>query len=133
MIADVTAGYLGDVPPDDAILDKIDEVEVILARRLGDLTAWASTDLRARSLRTVVKRAVRRSLANPLNARSVTESIGPSALSYTLDPKSSSGNPWLTDDDWALLGVGVRKPGTIRLGSAARRPAGPDYFHTERM
>jgi hypothetical protein len=132
LISDVTTGYLGDVPPDDYLTSKIDEVELILARRLGDLQVWADSDLRARALRVVVARAVRRALSNPMNARSVTEAIGPMSRSYTLDlpgsGKSAGGAVTVTDDDWALLGVGVRKPGTIKLGSSARRPAGPDYW-----
>lgn len=128
-VSDITFGFVGDVPDAEVILDKIDEVELILRRRLGDLDVWASTDLRADALRTVVKRAVRRVLANPMGARSVTESIGPMSSSYTLDPRAASGTLWITNDDWALLGVGQRKPGTIRLASDVRRPAGPDYFH----
>jgi phage pi2 protein 07 len=132
LITDVTAGYVGDIPPDEVILDKIEEVELIITRRLGDLTVWADTDVRARALRTVVKRAVRRVLSNPMGARSVTEGMGPFSHSYTLDPRASSGTLWVTTDDWLLLGVGQRKPGTIKVGSAARAgtrgPAGPDYF-----
>jgi hypothetical protein len=30
LISDVTTGYLGDVPPDDYLTSKIDEVELIL-------------------------------------------------------------------------------------------------------
>jgi sporulation-control protein spo0M len=60
LISDVTTGYLGDVPPDEYLTSKIDEVELILARRLGDLQVWADSDLRARALRVVVARAVRR-------------------------------------------------------------------------
>lgn len=125
----VTSGFVGDVPDLEVVLDKIDEVELILARRLGDLEVWANTELRVRALRTVVKRAVRRVLANPLGARSVTEAIGPMSHSYTLDPRAASGTLWVTADDWALLGVGQRRPGSIRLVSGVRRPAGPDYFH----
>jgi hypothetical protein len=128
LISDVTTGYLGDVPPDDYLTSKIDEVELILARRLGDLQVWADSDLRARALRVVVARAVRRALSNPMNARSVTEAIGPMSHSYTLGPEAGSGGITVTAEDWALLGVGVRKPGTIKLGSSARRPAGPDYW-----
>jgi hypothetical protein len=129
LISDVTTGYLGDVPPDDYLTSKIDEVELILARRLGDLQVWADSDLRARALRVVVARAVRRALSNPMNARSVTEAIGPMSRSYTLEGGASAGAVAVTPDDWALLGVGVRKPGTIKLGSSARRhPSGPDYW-----
>lgn len=129
LISDVTTGYLGDVPPDEYLTSKIDEVELILARRLGDLQVWAATDLRARALRVVVARAVRRSLSNPLNARSVTEAIGPMSRSYTLEGGAAAGAVAVTAEDWALLGVGQRRPGTIKLGSSARRhPAGPDYW-----
>jgi hypothetical protein len=123
---EVTFGYVGDVPDVEVILDKIREVELILARRLGDLTVWAGDDpLRGEAVRTVVKRAVRRVLSNPMGARSVTEGMGPFSHSYTLDPRASSGTLWVTTDDWQLLGVGQRKPGTIRLGSAVRAAGRP--------
>lgn len=117
-ITDVTDGYEGTVPDDQLgwLSEQITEAELVLEVRLGDLAVWADTDLRRRALRAVVRRVVRRVLRNPAGYRS--ESDGD--VSYTLDPRVASGAVWVTDEDWALLGVGGRRVGTILLGSPVR-------------
>lgn len=128
-VDDITTGYEGTVTETQIpwVQELIEEAELVLESRLGNLAAWAGTDLRSRSLALVVKRMVRRVLRNPAGERSDTESIGPYSQSSTLDPRVSAGSIWATDDDWALLGVSSRKVGTIKVGSAYRC-TGPRYF-----
>lgn len=123
-ISDVTDGFEGPVDlatQSQWLQDQIDEAELVLEARLGDLATWANTDLRRRLVVRVVVRMVRRVLRNPVGARSDAETIGPMSHSQTFDPRVSSGSIWATNDDWSLLGVGASRVGTIKLGSAYRR------------
>lgn len=99
-----------------SVLDQLQEAETVLAARLGDLTVWASTPQRQAALRVVLKRMVRRVLRNP---DGYTQESG-EAYSYSLNPRVASGSIWVTDDDWALLGVGGSKPKTIPVGLPCR-------------
>lgn len=120
----VLTGFDGTIDQNDPaqlqrVEDTIVEAELVLERRLGDLTAWAAGDptgLRERALRQVVKRVVRRVLRNPDGMTSETEGD----YSYRLDPRVASGSVWVTDDDWTLLGVAPRRVRSIRLVTGAR-------------
>lgn len=121
----VLQGYEWPFDPEDPtrglpwLQDQIDEAELILERRLGDLAAWADADatgLRARAVQRVVTRMVRRVMRNPEGMTSETEGD----YSYRLDPRVASGSVWVTDDDWVLLGVAPRRAGSIRLATGAR-------------
>lgn len=116
---DVLAGFEQQVSTEQypLIQDKIEEAELILEGRLGDLDAWTSTDFRQRAIQRVVVRVVQRVLRNPVGARTESETMGPWSSSFTIDPRVASGTVWVTDDDWALLGVGdpASQVGTIRV------------------
>ena len=122
-VHDVTDGFEGVVDDSQTawLQDLVDEAELVLEARLGDLNVWADTDLRRRLVVQVVKRMARRVMRNPVGARSDSETIGPMSHSQTFDPRVSSGSIWATNDDWALLGVGSSRVGTIKLGSPYRR------------
>lgn len=103
------------------LADQIEEAELVIEARIGDLATWVAADptgLRARTLRRVVIRVVRRVLRNPEGYKAEADGD----YSYQLDPRVASGSTWVTDDDWALLGVGARRVGTIRLATGARGP-----------
>lgn len=116
-VEQVLTGYHGSVDDHDWVQDQIDETEDELSAKLGDLTAWAAADAdRLRKLQRVTKRVVRRSLRNPDGLK--TEQSGDYA--YSRDPLVASGNVWISDADWRLLGVGSRRAGTIWLKTDCR-------------
>jgi hypothetical protein len=121
----VLNGYEGTFDAEDAdqmawLVDQITEAELLIERRVGDLTTWAagdSTGLRGRALEQVIKRVVRRVLRNPEGYKAETDGD----YSYQLDPRVASGSIWVTDEDWGLLGLGSRIR-SIRLATGARCP-----------
>ncbi len=112
-----------ELPDDDILQVRIDEAELALRLRIGDLATWVAagdTELRAEQVKTVVRRVAQRAVRNPQGLKS--EQSGD--YGYSIDPRVASGTVWITDDDWALLGLPTStqgRVGTIRLATGVRR------------
>jgi hypothetical protein len=121
-VEDIQAGYEKTITDAQKPLveERITEAEVVLGNRLGDLVAWANTDQRAEALRIVVRRMVLRVLRNPDGFTAETEGN----YSYQKDSRVASGTIWVTDEDWALLGLPAkrRRVGSIRIGLPSWSP-----------
>jgi hypothetical protein len=117
----VANGYKPAVPTSDTefVEDAIDEAEMILESKLGDLTAWidrGATEVirgkRKRKLQRVVTRMVRRVMRNPSGFASETDGD----YSYARPSALASGEIYVGPAEWSLLGVATRTFGTIRVG-----------------
>jgi hypothetical protein len=126
-VDDIQAGFEETIPVEreEYVETKIAEAETRLRRRLGDLQAWidagdtaAARADRLDSLRIVVRNAVTRVLRNPKGFRSESEGN----YNYQVDARTQSGTIWISEDDWALLGLGKRRVGSHRLGLPSWSP-----------
>ncbi|GAA3509992.1 hypothetical protein GCM10022234_00180 [Aeromicrobium panaciterrae] len=128
----VRNGFKPAVPDSDEeyVTDLIEEAELELARRRGDLRTWIDAgtsqdirDDREHRIVVVVRRAVRRVLKNPSGYASETDGD----YSYTRSRSAASGEISITSKDWQLLGVsnGI-KAGTIRSKLSRTSPRYPD-------
>lgn len=112
----VSKGYKPAVPDSDRdfVEDAIDEAELILETRLGDLTAWIAVDSekRTRRLQRVVTRMVRRVMKNPDGFSSETAGD----YSYARAGALASGEVYVGASEWKLLGFKTQGFKTIRLG-----------------
>lgn len=113
---DVEVGYESSIPSDKQtwVEDKIDEAELILEARLGDLSAWIAAgdaEARVKQIKMVVARMVRRVLRNPSGYAG--ESDGD--YSYNRGKQSDPGDVVATRRDWSLLGLSrSRAPRSFR-------------------
>lgn len=117
----VTKGYKPPVPSSDQefVEDAIDEAELLLSNRLGDLQEWidaaptpALAVMRKKRLTRAVTRSVRRVMRNPDGFTS--ESAGD--YSYARAGALSSGEVYIGAAEWKMLGFKARGFKTIRLG-----------------
>lgn len=110
--------------PDDEqwIEGKIEEAEMLLETRRGDLDAWiaagANPTKRRKTVVMVVNRMIERFVKNPDGL--FTESDG--NYSYGRDRGLTAGEVTANARDWQMLGLGARHVGTIRLGLPAWSP-----------
>ena len=102
--------------------------EAILTRRLGDLyDATADDDPTLDQVKMVEVNSVVRVLRNPAGVKS--ETAGPFQVS--LDTSGRAGQLYISEDDWALLGVsGATGAFSIAPTYAANDPADPSLAVT---
>jgi hypothetical protein len=133
----VAHGYKPAVPASDTafIEDAIDEAEMILEARLGDLEAWialatapAERDRRRRRLQRVVTRMVRRVMRNPSGMASETDGD----YSYARASGLASGEVYVAASEWKLLGVRNKGFKTIRVGLPQDSPRNMHHRHPYR-
>lgn len=94
----------------------LDGVEVILRHRVGDLLDRADTDDLYRSLVVLVEaKAVRRVMMNPGGVRQRSETVDDYTQSETLDTAVSTGDFYVTPDEWQLLGGGSSSSGSFSM------------------
>lgn len=128
----VTKGYKPAVPDSDQdfVEDAIDEAEMLLEARLGDLESWIASaptpearQKRRRRLQRVVTRIVRRVMKNPDGFTS--ESAGD--YSYARAGALASGQIYVALTEWNLLGVKGRGFKSIRVGLPKDSPRNMPY------
>jgi hypothetical protein len=111
---DVREGYEGTITNETYVTGLIRKAERVLARRLGPLADWATTDERRDAIKDVVGSMVQRVLRNE---GSINKSESDGDYSYTRDPLAASANLWVTAAEWdMLLGPSGPGVGTIRVG-----------------
>lgn len=128
----VTKGYKPAVPDSDRefVEDAIDEAELILESRLGDLATWIAVDpdKRTRRVQRVVTRMVRRVMRNPSGFASETDGD----YSYARPSALASGEIYVGAAEWRLLGVRNKGFKTIRVGLPQDSPRNMPHGHVHR-
>jgi len=133
----VAKGYKPAVPSSDTdfVEDAIDEAEMILESKIGDLEAWiargatdAERDKRRRKLQRVVTRMVRRVMKNPDGFTSETAGD----YSYARAGALASGQIYVGIAEWNLLGIRSKGFKTIRVGLPQDSPRNMPHGHMHR-
>lgn len=84
----------------------LDDAEIILRSRIADLLDRAAASDTYEALVILVEsKAARRVMLNPGGIRQHAESVDDYSQSDTFDTAISSSDTYITDDEWALLGV----------------------------
>lgn len=129
----VAYGYKPAVPESDRefVEDAIDEAELLLETRLGDLDRWIAAGdsaKRTRRLQRVVTRMVRRVMRNPSGLASETDGD----YSYARVSALASGEIYVGPGEWRLLGVQNKGFKTIKVGLPKDSPRNIHHGHLDR-
>lgn len=99
----------------------LDAAETIILQRVPDLISRATSDDLFMSLVLLVEaKSARRVMMNPTGARQRSETLDDYTQSETLDTAISTGDVYITDDEWQLLGVGATSAATFSMAKGYR-------------
>lgn len=94
----------------------LDAAELILRQRITDLVDRAEADDLFFSLVSLVEaKAARRVMLNPGAVRQRSETVDDYTQSETLDTAVSTGDIYIHDDEWQLLGAGSSSAGSFSM------------------
>lgn len=93
----------------------LDDAEVLIRQRIPDLDARTAADSAFADLVVMVEvRSARRVMQNPDGARTDSVSIDDYQRNRTLDGAISTGEVYISDDEWAQL-LGLRTGGAFQM------------------
>ena len=99
----------------------LDAVEIVIRQRVSDVMERAIADELFMSLVCLVEaKAVRRVMMNPDGVRQRSETVDDFTQSETLDTAVSTGDIYLTDDEWQLIGGGSSSAGSFSMARGYR-------------
>lgn len=87
----------------------IEAAELIITSKVTDYSTYAPM------IALVSAKAVRRVFLNPGGIRQHSETLDDYTQSDTLDVSISAADIYITDEEWALLGVAARRAGSMPM------------------